>query len=1134
MLTPGPRHLARRAAAAATVTSAIVLPLALAGPASADQPRQRQQWVLNALDVPAAWTTTQGQGVTVAVIDSGVDPTVSDLTGQVTAGPDYTGVHTPSSNPNWGVHGTWMASLIAGHGNGPGDRNGILGVAPKAHILSVRVITDRTDPGYAAYQAEPAWRGQRELADAIKYSVRHHAAVISMSLGYDAPSSAVRAAMQYALRRNVVVVASSGNSGTTHSPQQRGAAPYSFPADYPGVIGVAAVNQAGQPAYFSSENLSVEIAAPGVNVPAQGRDSKYWEVSGTSPACALAAGVAALVRSKYPKLSAAQVREAIIGSSAHRPKGGYDDHVGFGTVDAAAALRAASRLGGQVPAGQTQAGRRAASGNFGGGESRVAAFPVPPQGRNRIYLLLGLGAVSLLVLILALWWLARRRGRGASAGRTVGPGTPGPVPGPGHGADAGPPAADVRYPTQIFPAQPFRQGRPAPGTVGQAVQGFPGPGYPGPGFPGPGFPGPGYPGPGYPGPGFPGPGYPESGYQGEGRPGAGQPAPGYAGADGPGAGWPGAGYPGDVGYPGAGYQGAGPAAGYPGGGSVPPGVAAVPPEPWGQPDDGKQPQLPPGQVLPGLSGPTAVAPEAAQDGTPPRPAQPDAGQAGPAQPAPALIDFRPGGVPVAGRSVSAPSASGDSDDWAFEQDDPTGTPAADVPRGPEPPPASSSRPAAPVALAPETPPPSMPPRSTRPSTPPSTPPRSTRPSTSPADRGQPQSDLDRWLADPLTSPRIPDSVLRGPDSWRATRLGESLGRTDVTRPFRSPGARPRQPADSRANDLPPERPAAAGLSGGGAGAGPADSPASRGPVPAGAPDAPWPGPSGLPRRTPGAQGMGPADRAAPDQAGRPDHDQAQAGPAGPAQAGPAGPAQAGPAGPAQAGPAGPAQAGQGAGPPASPARSVFEPLHRTPAGQDQQVPGSPGEDWRARLSQQIATVRRWDPAEGDPAEGDPAEGDPASATPGQEASLASPAGAVADAAATPNGAADTAGWGRRAGNGGAPAHGARDVSGVTSPADAGTAGGAGGAPGANAGAASAAGAAGSARSAGAAAGSAARAAGTRPVTRAPAGADPAPAGADHGPVADRGPGVADRGTSGTDRGASGTGGPPGASAESSR
>ena len=91
-----------------------MVPVIDAVPARADSVREDQMWVLNAINAPAAWQVSEGQGVTVAVIDSGVNPEVSDLAGSVITGPDLTGVGTPESNPNWGMHGTWMASLIAG------------------------------------------------------------------------------------------------------------------------------------------------------------------------------------------------------------------------------------------------------------------------------------------------------------------------------------------------------------------------------------------------------------------------------------------------------------------------------------------------------------------------------------------------------------------------------------------------------------------------------------------------------------------------------------------------------------------------------------------------------------------------------------------------------------------------------------------------------------------------------------------------------------------------------------------------------------------------------------------------------------------------------------------------------------
>jgi subtilisin family serine protease len=392
-------------AAVVVAVAGIVLPMLAVASARADIVRQRQQWVLDALDVRAAWQVTQGQGVVVAVIDSGVDPAVSDLTGSVRTGPDLTGVHTLPADPNWGAHGTWMASLIAGHGHGPGAEDGIVGVAPKARILSIRVITDRSDPGYAKYQDELPGRGQRELATAIRYAVDHHAKVISMSLGYNAPSLVVRAALQFAMTRNVVVVASSGNAGSAQMSRGHGHAPYSFPADYPGVIGVAAVGRSGLPAYFSSDNLSVQVAAPGVSVPAEGRGSHYWIISGTSPACALTAGVAALIKSKYPRLTAPQVQRAIIWSAANRPLGGYDDEIGFGTVDADSALHFAGRLAKRGAGARRTLSKIIDAGFFGGGPGEVPPVPVAPRGVRALLAWCGLAITFLLLTLAALWRL---------------------------------------------------------------------------------------------------------------------------------------------------------------------------------------------------------------------------------------------------------------------------------------------------------------------------------------------------------------------------------------------------------------------------------------------------------------------------------------------------------------------------------------------------------------------------------------------------------------------------------------------------------------------------------------------------------------------------------------------------------
>jgi subtilisin family serine protease len=439
---PGRLRLPRRAGLLGLAGAAVLVVVAVgAGPAQADGVRDAQMWVLDAINAPAAWQVTQGQGVTVAVIDSGVEPDVSDLVGSVTTGPDFTGVSTPESNSNWGVHGTWMASLIAGHGH-DGGSSGIIGVAPKSHVLSIRVITDSDDPGASRYEHEPQTQIQNELAEAISYAVSHGAGVISMSLGYGMPSLPVRSALQNALNHGVVIIASSGNSGDAAQAVGQGHAPYSFPADYPGVMGVAALSQSGAPAGFSSDNLSVQVAAPGVDVPAQGRDGQYWLVSGTSPACALTAGVAALIRSAYPDLPPDLVREAITTSTTDRPPGGYDMEVGFGTVDAAAALTAAAQLsahglvgpGAQptthastsshsvgviTPASSHSAptaGISAAS-HFGGGPAAVPPPPVASRGLRPLVLFGALAVVCLAVIGMAM-------SRMLSGGRSPSPGAP--------------------------------------------------------------------------------------------------------------------------------------------------------------------------------------------------------------------------------------------------------------------------------------------------------------------------------------------------------------------------------------------------------------------------------------------------------------------------------------------------------------------------------------------------------------------------------------------------------------------------------------------------------------------------------------------------------------------------------------
>jgi subtilisin family serine protease len=393
--------------------------------ALADSVRDQQQWVFDMLDVDPPLSADEGANVTVAVIDSGVDPDVSDLTGSVEPGRDYTGLKTSQNNPRWGEHGTWMASIIAGHGH-DGGGDGIIGIAPESKILSVRVIPDMNDPGYHTYDSEPEQQIQRELAEGIIEAIDAHVQVISMSIGYSEPSGVVRAALQRAYRQGIVLVASSGNSGNNDERRNHSWAPVSFPAEYPGVLSVGAVNSEHQPTSFSSGNLSVRVAAPGAAVPAEGRDGLYYTVDGTSPACALVAGVAALIKSAYPNISPALVIQALTSTAQKMTSGDYNFLTGFGIVDAGAALKAAGRL----------AGERAArsqvplSSHFGGGAAAVPAAPVAPRSAGGLALFAALAFISFaaagggLVVV-----LRRPRDPLRRTGQQPGPWS-GPQPGP--------------------------------------------------------------------------------------------------------------------------------------------------------------------------------------------------------------------------------------------------------------------------------------------------------------------------------------------------------------------------------------------------------------------------------------------------------------------------------------------------------------------------------------------------------------------------------------------------------------------------------------------------------------------------------------------------------------------------------
>lgn len=254
-----------------------------------------------------------GAGVTVAVIDSGVDTDHVQLRGRVLSGNDFLDRGRDGSRDCVG-HGTAVASLIAA---APRDGVEFRGLAPEAKILPVRISELQSIDGRESGRAvTPA-----VFAQAIRWAVDNGADVINLSVVLYEDSPPVKAAIEYALDEDVVVVAAAGNRHEDGNPRP-------YPAAYPGVIGVGAIGATGQRAGFSQVGSYVDLVAPGeaVLVAAPGRGHR--EQSGTSYAAPFVAATAALLRDYRPELSAAEVTARIIATADPAPSGpGYGSGV---------------------------------------------------------------------------------------------------------------------------------------------------------------------------------------------------------------------------------------------------------------------------------------------------------------------------------------------------------------------------------------------------------------------------------------------------------------------------------------------------------------------------------------------------------------------------------------------------------------------------------------------------------------------------------------------------------------------------------------------------------------------------------------------------------------------------------------
>ena len=285
------------------------------GVPTGSDPYRSRQWDLARVRATTAWQKSTGAGVTVAVLDTGVDATQPDLAGQVLPGFDaIAGNGTADTDPNG--HGTHVAGVVAAD---TGNNTGIAAIAPDAKILPVRVL-DATGAGYMS-----------AAAAGIVYAADHGAGVINMSFSSTTQIDALSTAVEYARGKGAVVVAAVGND-------RKAGSPVSYPAATGGVIAVAATNANDRIADFSTAGDYVDLAAPGTDILSTWPGGTYRTMSGTSMAAPHVAAVAALIEAADPTLTPDLVERVMERSAPDLGPNGRDNDYGYGRVDATAAL----------------------------------------------------------------------------------------------------------------------------------------------------------------------------------------------------------------------------------------------------------------------------------------------------------------------------------------------------------------------------------------------------------------------------------------------------------------------------------------------------------------------------------------------------------------------------------------------------------------------------------------------------------------------------------------------------------------------------------------------------------------------------------------------------------------------------
>lgn len=293
----------------------VVLSVGLSPVASADD-AQSQEWYLSAMKADQMWKVSTGKGVKIAVIDTGVNPDTPSLKGQVLVNdvPKNVAYH---ATQDYVGHGTTMAEAMVGTGAG----GGIKGLAPGAKVVPYRIaLTGLKD------KAE----GKRApgIAAVIRAAADSDAKIISMSFGGEAGNAEEAAAIKYAYSKGKLMFAATGNEAQTENLVD-------YPAADPYVVGVAAADKDGKVGGFSNHGAYVDLAAPGLDVPAWCDTTfrSYCTTEGTSSATAVTSASAALIWSAHPDWTANQVLRSLIDTAGRSwPRDKPSNYLGYGLV----------------------------------------------------------------------------------------------------------------------------------------------------------------------------------------------------------------------------------------------------------------------------------------------------------------------------------------------------------------------------------------------------------------------------------------------------------------------------------------------------------------------------------------------------------------------------------------------------------------------------------------------------------------------------------------------------------------------------------------------------------------------------------------------------------------------------------